>query len=125
MKHKTVEVIGYEFDSLPGHTRITGRGSGATVRVALQRAVGNLFSKLRGKHIDSFKLAVVVRTVSKPEPDATVRPIDNVADSLKKAGNCGDCLMEHAEIVPLAADRSCACCASGHKLAGHWQAVRA
>jgi hypothetical protein len=62
VKHKTVEVIAYQFDSLPGHIRVSGRGSGATLRVALQRAVGNLFNQpaLRRKRVDSFKLSVVV-----------------------------------------------------------------
>jgi len=118
MKHKQVEVIGYEFDSLPAHVRITGRGSGATLRVALQRAVANMFTKqnLRRKHIDAFKLAVVV--IAEREPDARVSPADTVTEVLTKAGNCGDCLMEHAEIVRLRDDRTCACCDSGHKLRG-------
>jgi hypothetical protein len=62
MKHKTVEVLGYEFDSLPAHVRIAGRGSGATLCVAIKRAIGNLFSQhgLRRKHVDSFKLSVIV-----------------------------------------------------------------
>jgi len=134
MKHKQVEVIGYEFDSLPAHVRITGRGSGATLRVALQRAVANMFTKqnLRRKHLDAFKLAVVV--IAEREPpvavrcrgialaalrrDARVSPADTVTEVLTKAGNCGDCLMEHAEIVRLRDDRTCACCDSGHKLRG-------
>lgn len=31
--------------------------------------------------------------------------------------NCGECLMEHVEIVALEADGSCKCCQSGHKKA--------
>jgi len=118
MKHKHVEVIGYEFDSLPAHVRITGRGSGATLRVALQRAIGSMFTKqnLRRKHIGGFKLSVVV--IAEREPDARVSPADTVTEVLTKAGNCGDCLMEHAEIVRLRDDRTCACCDSGHKLRG-------
>jgi len=59
MKHKSVQVIGYQFDCLPGHTHVTGRGSGATLCVALKRAVGHLFQQLRHKRINSFKLDVV------------------------------------------------------------------
>ncbi len=32
--------------------------------------------------------------------------------------NCGDCLMEHVDVVLLNADGKCSCCATGHKLAG-------
>jgi hypothetical protein len=64
MKHKSVQVVGYQFDALPGHVRVAVRGTGNTLRIALQRAIGNLFRdpKLRRKRIDSFKLSVVVIT---------------------------------------------------------------
>ena len=119
MKHKKVQVIGYEFDSLPAHVRITGRGSGARLRVAVERAIADMFRQrgLRHKQVTgSFKISVVV--IAEREPDARVSPADNVTDALKKAGNCGDCLMEHAEIVRLRDDHTCACCDSGHKLRG-------
>ena len=29
--------------------------------------------------------------------------------------NCGECLMDHAEVIPLETDGSCKCCALGHK----------
>lgn len=59
---KTVQVLGYEFDSLPAHVRLTGRGSGANLRVACQRAIADLFTQhqLRHKQTGSFKLSVVV-----------------------------------------------------------------
>lgn len=95
MKHKTVEVIAYQFDSLPGHIRVAGRGSGATLRVALQRAVGNLFNQpaLRRKRVDSFKLSVVVIAervdkISKlePAPPEVRKELDRLIDSLPKGG---------------------------------------
>lgn len=63
MKHKkTVHVLGYEFDSLPAHVKVSGRGSGATLRVACQRAIADLFTQhqLRHKQTGAFKLSVVV-----------------------------------------------------------------
>ena len=76
VKHKTVEGIAYQFDSLPGHIRVSGRGSGATLRVALQRAVGNLFNQpaLLRKRLDSFKLSVVVIT-ERPTEDRRPREL--------------------------------------------------
>jgi hypothetical protein len=75
VKHKTVEIVAYQFDSLPGHIRVSGRGSGATLRVALQRAVGNLFNQpaLLRKRIDSFKLSVVAIT-ERPSLDDSIVP---------------------------------------------------
>lgn len=122
---KTVSVVGYEFDSLPAHVRITGRGSGARLRVAVQRAIADMFRQrgLRHKQTGSFKISVVV--IAEREPDASSNVGEIVTEHLKKAGNCGDCLMEHASIVPLRADRTCACCESGHKLRARGTAVRA
>ena len=60
---KQVHVTGYDFDSLPGHVRVYGRGKGSGLRVAVQRAVADALVNspvLRRKSIGSFKLAVVV-----------------------------------------------------------------
>lgn len=69
MKHKTVHVLGYEFDSLPAHVKISGRGSGATLRVACQRAIADLFTQhqLRHKQTGAFKLSVVVIAETRDE----------------------------------------------------------
>jgi hypothetical protein len=59
---KNVQVIAHSFNSLPGHVTISGRGKGSNLRVALQRAVGNLFldHRLTGKRTTELKLSVVV-----------------------------------------------------------------
>lgn len=59
---KTVHVLGYEFDSLPAHVKVSGRGSGANLRVACQRAIADLFTQhqLRHKQTRAFKISVVV-----------------------------------------------------------------
>lgn len=59
---KTVHVIGYQFDCLPGHVSIAGRGQGSNIRAAVGAAVRNVLSdsKLRRKHLGGFKLSVVV-----------------------------------------------------------------
>jgi hypothetical protein len=59
---KNVHVAGYEFDCLPAHIRLYGRGKGASLRVACQRAVADLLCcrELYRKHARSFKIAVIV-----------------------------------------------------------------
>lgn len=73
--HKTVHVVGYEFDSLPAHVKVSGRGSGATLRVACQRAIADLFTQhqLRHKQTGAFKLSVVV--IAERAPDDLDRSI--------------------------------------------------
>jgi hypothetical protein len=59
---KNVRVIGYEFDSLPGHVRITARGSGSGLREAVCRAVRGMLGdrRLHRKRVKTFKLSVAV-----------------------------------------------------------------
>jgi len=59
---KVVNIIGHEFDALPGHVTVNGRGSGSTLRSATCDALRDLLKhpKLHRKHIGSFKLSVVV-----------------------------------------------------------------
>jgi hypothetical protein len=59
---KTVRVAGYEFDALDDKVIVTADGKGRSLRVATHRAVNAMFndSRLRRKHIGSFKLSVVV-----------------------------------------------------------------
>jgi len=53
---------GYVFDCLPAHIRLYGRGIGASLRVACQRAIADLLAcrQLRRKRTRSFKCAVVI-----------------------------------------------------------------
>jgi len=71
-KHKSVHLVAYQFDSLPGHVRVTACGAGSTIRIAIQRAVGRLFSQsqLRHKRIGSFKLAISINERTEPTPAA-------------------------------------------------------
>lgn len=59
---KTVNIIGHEFDALPGHVIVNGRGSGSTLRVAVREAISDMLAdaRLHRKHIGSFKVSVVV-----------------------------------------------------------------
>lgn len=59
---KNVSVVGYNFDCLPGHVRISGRGAGGTVRIAAMRALSNMMDdqRLSHKRIGDFKISVVV-----------------------------------------------------------------
>jgi hypothetical protein len=59
---KTVQVLGHEFDCLASHVTIAGRGVGGNLRVAAERAIGNMLSdpRLDHKHIGAFKCSVVV-----------------------------------------------------------------
>jgi hypothetical protein len=59
---KVVNIIGHEFDALPGHVTVNGRGSGSTLQSATCDALRELLKdqRLRRKHIGSFKLSVVV-----------------------------------------------------------------
>jgi len=62
-KHaKSVKVVGSYFNCLPGHVTIEGTGFGATLRVAAQRAIANMLAdaRLRGKHVSTFRVGVVV-----------------------------------------------------------------
>lgn len=56
---KTVHVTGYQFDCLPGHVRIAGKGEGSSLRVAVLRAIGSMFNdpRLRHRQIDDFKIS--------------------------------------------------------------------
>jgi hypothetical protein len=44
---KTVYVVVYQFDSLPGHITVSARGTGANLRLATQRAISSLFRDKR------------------------------------------------------------------------------
>ena len=59
---KLVQVVGHKFDCLPGHVTIGGRGSGSSLRTAVCDAIRNMFAdqRLNRKHINDFKLSVVV-----------------------------------------------------------------
>lgn len=59
---KTVRVVGYQFDALPAHITILGRGEGTNLRIAVTRAVGNMLAdkKLKHKQIGDFKMSAVV-----------------------------------------------------------------
>jgi len=59
---KLVNIIGHEFDALPGHVTVSGRGSGSSLRTATCDALRDLLknTKLHRKNIGSFKLSVVV-----------------------------------------------------------------
>ena len=59
---KTVQAIGHSFDGLAAHITVEGRGAGGTLRVATMRAVNIMLGdpKLRHKHINDFKISVVV-----------------------------------------------------------------
>src|SRR5712671_1468613 len=50
MIRKTVQVLGHEFDCLPGHVTIAGKGIGANLRVATQRAVATMLADPRRGH---------------------------------------------------------------------------
>lgn len=86
MKHKkTVHVLGYQFDSLPAHVKVSGRGSGATLRVACQRAIADLFTQhqLRHKQTGAFKLSVVVIDTFETDASSIVpRPSAEADDAL-------------------------------------------
>ena len=62
MKHKTVQVLGHQFDALPAHVTVAGKGTGYNLRVATIRAVQNMMDdpRLRHKQIGEFKISVVV-----------------------------------------------------------------
>lgn len=62
MPRKTVQILAHEFDSLPAHVTVSGRGSGANLRVACQRAIADVFKQasLRHKQTGMFKCSFVV-----------------------------------------------------------------
>lgn len=68
---KTVQVLGHEFDSLPAHVTIAGRGCGHNLRVATIRAVSQMLDdrRLRHKQTGTFKLSVVVIAELSIAPD--------------------------------------------------------
>jgi len=141
---KTVQVLGHEFDGCAAHVTVAGKGVGHTLRVATQRAIENMFRdpRLRHKQIGTFKLSVVVIAERKAEPgpladlkrrgfdpDVSIVPPPSAAadDALgtpqsvidaRPRGNCGECLIEHAAIVPLRNDGTCPCCLQNHAVGG-------
>lgn len=66
---KVVEIVGHEFDCLPGHVMIDGRGVGSSLRTAVCDAIRNMFSdrRLHHKRISEFKLSVIVLSDRKGE----------------------------------------------------------
>jgi hypothetical protein len=69
---KTVNIVGHEFDALPGHVVVNGRGSGSNLRSATCAALRAMLKdqRLRGRHIGSFKLSVVVIAERAHEPES-------------------------------------------------------
>jgi hypothetical protein len=59
---KHVEVVGFQFNNLPGHVTLTGRGEGSTLRIAVMRRVADMLHSDRIKHkrVGSFKMTVAV-----------------------------------------------------------------
>lgn len=59
---KTVQVIGHSFDCLPAHVQVVGRGTGSNLRIAVCDALRTMFAdeRLHRKHINDFKVSVVV-----------------------------------------------------------------
>jgi len=59
---KTVSVVAHAFDCLPGHIQISGRGEGKQLRSAMFRAVSQVLRdpRLRWKHVNDFKMQIVV-----------------------------------------------------------------
>lgn len=48
------------------------------------------------------------------KPDGSPVTKRDVGARFSGPGNCGECLMEHVEIVPLRADGTCECCENSH-----------
>ena len=69
---KKVIATAYQFDSLPGHVMVSAAGEGLKIKVAIQRAVEQIMQdpRVRGRHINSFKLAVVVSKATGGKTDA-------------------------------------------------------
>jgi hypothetical protein len=59
---RTVTVVGYEFDCVPGHARISAEAQAGSVATATRRAVGKMLRdrQLKWKHVRAFKVQVVV-----------------------------------------------------------------
>lgn len=59
---KTVAVIGYDFDCLPGHVSVPGKGTGKRLQAAVGAGVRAVLNdkRLHRKHVHNFKLSVVV-----------------------------------------------------------------
>jgi len=66
---KRVTVVGYEFDSLPGHISACGTGTGTNIKPAICNAVRQMFKspQLKYAHIGSFRMSVVVKLIKNPE----------------------------------------------------------
>jgi hypothetical protein len=72
MKHgtqKIVTVVGHQFNCLPAHVQITGKGTGSSIRVAAMRAIESMICdrQLRHLSIGSFKMTASVAHGTKPE----------------------------------------------------------
>lgn len=63
---KTVQIIGHAFDCLPGHVTISARGTGGTVRVATQRAIGKMLWDKRLYRKRSFVDRCAIPGVANP-----------------------------------------------------------
>lgn len=118
MRKKTVQVLGHEFDACPAYTTVAGKGSGSSLSIAVRRAIDNMFAdpRLHHRQIGTFKLSVVVTAeTTKTRASANIY-IDAPAakTAAEHTGNCGECLMTHADVVPLRADGSCPCCQVNH-----------
>jgi hypothetical protein len=72
VKH-TASIIAHSFDCLPAHIQVSARGVGSRPRVAIQNAVGLLFTShdLKRKRIGSFKVSVVLTKEEKNETTKT------------------------------------------------------
>lgn len=67
---KTATVHAHSFDCLPGHVGICRNGSGNNLRVAMHRAIEQIFRapELRRRHVHEFKMSVCVNSARKDGP---------------------------------------------------------
>lgn len=70
-KHKTVTLVAYDFNCLPGHVRIEGRGTGSSLRIAAVRAMDAIFSdeRVKRRQVGDFRINGVA--IDTPPPDQT------------------------------------------------------
>lgn len=105
MKHAHIEAT---FPELKGkYQYVTGRGEAPTLKPAISRAFRDVLKQVKGKRIHTIQAVISITTKDNPKPEGKA----GVNAGLK----CGECLMQHAEVVPLNLDGSCFCCNRGHR----------
>lgn len=64
---KSVAVMGHKFDCLPGHVLVSGHGRASNLRVACQRAIGNMLAskQLRGRRVKFFHAIFTIHSNGK------------------------------------------------------------